>query len=103
MYNFEIIQLLGWIGTLLFVYGVWILGEKKVIGFYANSIANLLYAWQSIYLNNHPLFWLSIFLIIINLRGIYLWTKKPKLNKIEQMLKNKAEKDYAKTMMDFYK
>jgi len=71
-------QVLGWIGTSLFVYGVWVLGDKKVAGFYINAIANLLYAYHSIIMRNHPLYWLSIFLIIINLRGIYLWQFKEK-------------------------
>ena len=69
-------MLLGWVGTLLFVYGVWVIGNKNVKGFYANSLANLCYMWQSIYMDNHPLFWLSLLLIVINLRGIYHWQFK---------------------------
>ena len=71
-----IAQLLGWIGTFLFIYGVWVIADKDVRGFYANALANLCYVYQSILLLNHPLFWLSIFLIIINLRGIYKWQFK---------------------------
>jgi len=83
----EIIMILGWAGTILFVYGVWIIGNKNVSGFYANSIANLLYAWQSIYLGNHPLFWLSILLIIINLKGIYQWQFKRTMEQKDAMKK----------------
>ena len=95
-------QALGWCGTILFVYGVWVLGDKKVIGFYANCLANLCYVWQSIYLNNHPLFWLSIFLIFINLRGIYLWSYKQKISWPESLLQRKAEKDYSRKIADIY-
>lgn len=69
-------QILGWIGNILFVYGVWILGNKNIKGFYINSIANMLYAIQSLFMKNFSLFWLSIFLIIINIIGIYKWKSK---------------------------
>ncbi|MGD2071896.1 MAG: hypothetical protein PVG65_00195 [Candidatus Thorarchaeota archaeon] len=69
-------QSLGWIANILFIYGVWVLGNKNVHGFYANALANVLYAFQSIIMNNHPLFWLSIFLIIINFKGIWQWQIK---------------------------
>jgi len=69
-------QILGWIGTILFIYGVWVLGNKDVKGFYVNAIANLFYVFQSIIMGNPSLFWLSIFLIIINIRGIRNWRNK---------------------------
>ena len=77
-------QILGWIANMFFVYGVWIIGNKNVKGFYLNALGNLFYAWQAPYTNNHPLFWLSILLILINLKGIYQWQfkNKKKLNKI---------------------
>jgi len=72
----EIIPIIGWIGNVFFIFGVYALGEKQIIGFYANSIANLLYIWQSILMNNSSLLWLSIGLIILNIKGIYQWSKK---------------------------
>ena len=87
-----LIQILGWCGTALFVYGVWIIGNKNVTGFYANSIANLCYAWQSIYLGNHPLFWLSILLIIINLKCVYQWQFQSKKSKLRKLYK-KAQRN----------
>ena len=68
-------QILGWIGNILFICGVYALGKKNVNGFYSNAVANLLYAWQSIIMNNPALFWLSIGLMILNLKGIYSWKK----------------------------
>lgn len=64
---------IGWIGNIFFILGVYALGNKKTIGFYSNSVANLLYAWQSILMNNIPLFWLSLGLILLNIKGIYEW------------------------------
>ena len=69
------IELLGWLGNLFFIYGVYKLGKKAVIGFYANSLANLLYAGQSIIMSNSPLLWLSIGLLILNIKGIYEWSR----------------------------
>ena len=69
-------QLLGWIGTILFFYGVYALAKKNILGFYANSIANILYAIQSILMHNWALLACSLGLLIINLYGIYNWSKK---------------------------
>ena len=69
------INILGWIGNVLFIYGVYALGKKNVHGFYFNSFANLLYAWQSIIMNNNALFWLSIGLIILNVKGVIEWNR----------------------------
>ena len=71
-------EILGWISNLFFIYGVYAIGKRNIYGFYSNSIANLLYAWQSILMNNSALFWLSIGLIVLNLKGIYEWRKDTK-------------------------
>jgi len=91
-------QYLGWVGTILFIYGVWAVGVKRIDGFYANAIANLMYVGQSILMNNWPLFWLSIGLIILNIKGIYEWSKKPVRNE----LKHKAELDFSRKITDLY-
>jgi len=69
-------QILGWIGTLLFFYGVWALAVKKISGFYSNALANILYAIQGILMNNYPLIVCSIGLLFINLYGINNWRIK---------------------------
>lgn len=90
-------EILGWVGNILFVYGVYALGKKNIYGFHINSIANLLYAWQSIILNNSPLFWLSLALIVLNLKGIYEWKKF----NIKQQ-NNDMEMRYVKSVADYY-
>ncbi|MHA2012755.1 MAG: hypothetical protein ACTSWG_10350 [Candidatus Helarchaeota archaeon] len=91
-------DILGWIANIFFIYGVWAIGIKKIEGFYANIIANLLYAIQSIIMNNTALFWLSIGLILLNMKGIYEWRIiKPKRNK----LKESANKEYIKAVLDY--
>lgn len=84
-------QTLGWIGNIFFIYGVYALGKKQTRGFYFNAFANLLYAWQSVLMNNIPLFWLSIGLIVLNLKGIYEWSNS--INK-----KHRLRKYYKKSM-----
>ena len=94
----DISMVLGWIGTILFVYGVWAVGKKYVNGFYANALANLCYVAQAIILNNPPLFWLSILLIILNLKGIYEWQFKGKKSNLSKERKH-AEHSYVVSMM----
>lgn len=68
-------QILGWLGTICFFYGVWALGSKNISGFYANSIANILYAIQGCIMGNYPLVVCSIGLLIFNIYGIKQWSK----------------------------
>lgn len=91
-------SILGWTGTILFVYGVWAVGVKRIDGFYANAIANLMYVGQSILMSNWPLFWLSIGLIVLNIKGVYEWSKKPK----KDTLKQKWDLDWARKIADLY-
>lgn len=86
------VTILGWIANIFFIYGVWIIGDKNVKGFYLNALGNLFYAWQAPLTNNHPLFWLSILLIAINLKGIYQWQFKHNDNAGRQWFK-KAQRD----------
>lgn len=73
-------QTLGWIANFLFFYGVYSLGKKNIIGFYCNTIANILYLWQSIIISNWALLGLSIGLSIVNIMGIWEWSKKGNTN-----------------------
>lgn len=66
-------QILGWIGTFLFFYGVWALGGKKISGFYVNSAGNILYAIQGMLMQNYPLVACSLGLLVMNIYGIYNW------------------------------
>ena len=68
-----IAQSLGWVGTLLFFYGVMALSLKHISGFYANGMANILYTIQGSIMFNYPLVVCSIGLLLINIYGIYNW------------------------------
>jgi len=69
---------IGWISNFFFVYGVWAVAKKKIIGFYCNLVANALYAVVALMVDTPSLFWLSILLAIINVYGIYNWSKDVK-------------------------
>lgn len=69
-------EILGWGANIFFIYGVYALGKKNIKGFYLNCIANLLYVVQSYLMDNSALLWLSLGLIILNIKGIINWSKE---------------------------
>ena len=73
-------QFLGWEANVFFIFGVYWIGNKNIKGFYLNTVANVLYIYQSILMHNPALFWLSIGLALLNIKGIYQWSKTNKSN-----------------------
>lgn len=69
-------DIIGWIGTIFFIFGCTALANKSKLGFWCNGLGNLAYAMQSIIRPNISLLILSIFLICINIYGIYNWRIK---------------------------
>ncbi len=67
---------LGWVSNCYFIFGLHRLSQQKKIGFFFNAVANLLYAFQSIILNNSSLYWLSLLLITMNVIAIVKWSRK---------------------------
>lgn len=74
--------LLGWIGNVLFIYGVYAVGNKNIYGFFCNAIANVLYILNADMTHNAPLYVLSIGLAILNIIGMIKWNKGVKDVKI---------------------
>ena len=68
-------EILGWVANVFFIYGGYALGKKNIKGFYSNGIANLLYVAQSYLMNNTALLWLSVGLIILNIKGVINWSQ----------------------------
>lgn len=86
------INLIGWIGNLFFVLGAILLAKKKILGFYSNALANLIYIYFAILIAKDSLIFLSIFLILVNAWGIYNWRKTKKQRAIKKVKpKNKKE------------
>lgn len=74
-------EILGWIANVCFIYGVYTIGIKNIKGFYFNAVGNFLYVLQALNMNNGSLFWLSIGLIVLNIKGIYEWRKEDELQR----------------------
>jgi len=73
-------MILGWIGNAGFFFGVYALGRKWRIGWYANILGNALYLWQGIIMQNTPLIFCSFVLAVLNVQGIRKWIKMEKEN-----------------------
>jgi len=72
-------DIIGWVGNIFFIYGVWAIGERKISGFYFNFFGNLAYVLQGYMKGTSSLLFLSLLLMILNIRGIMKWQiKKPK-------------------------
>lgn len=69
-------QILGHIGNVFFVTGAIGFAQKHISGFYLNILGNGFYIWKSYLTNDYALGILSLILILINIQGIYVWTKK---------------------------
>jgi hypothetical protein len=68
-------DIIGWVGNVFFIYGVYALGLKKVHGFHCNILGNLAYVAQGIMLGIPSLYVLSIGLVLLNIKGIIEWRK----------------------------
>jgi len=113
------IDLLGWAGNFGFLYGAWALANRRLSGWWAQILANTLYAIQAYIMNNTPLLTVSIVLIGVNLYGLYTWTRKPKNINVNQhelkfkdfipdkkvhesSIKNHAEHSYITEILKHY-
>ena len=80
MYTKNIPDIVGWIGNIFFLYGVYAIGNKNIKGFSANIIGNIMYVIQSLMLALPSLFVLSLLLILLNIKGFFSWKKYGKKN-----------------------
>lgn len=74
----SLIEIIGWLGNLGFIFGAIAIAKKSVYGFHMQIFANVCYVIQSYLMKNTPLMAISLILIAINLISIYNWTKKEK-------------------------
>lgn len=66
-------DIIGWVGNVFFIYGVWAIGERKISGFYFNFFGNLAYVIQGLLVSLYSLTFLSILLMGLNILGIIKW------------------------------
>jgi len=67
---------IGWIGNFFFAMGAIYLANKRTIGWFYNVLGNACYVTQGILAGLDSLWVISIFLLTINIWGIYNWRKK---------------------------
>jgi nicotinamide riboside transporter PnuC len=96
-----LIDVLGHLANIGFLYGAWALAKRKLSGWWAQIWANALYAIQAYIMNNTPLLMVSIILIGVNLYGFYCWIKKSKKIHVSS-IKNHAEHAYLTEMLKHY-
>lgn len=80
MSNVLLADILGWIGNVGYILGLYYLAnlKKPVPSMWWNVFGNALYVFYAWLLNTPSLIVLSILLIIMNIYGIYKWKKEIK-------------------------
>ena len=67
------INLIGWLGNLFFIFGAILLAKKNRLGFLSNVLANLIYVYFAILISKNSLLFLSLFLTVVNLWGVFVF------------------------------
>ena len=70
------VNIIGWIGNIFFIIGCWLLAKKRIEGFYFNSGGNVAYATIGIIIKTNSIWFISLWLLGLNIYGIYKWRKK---------------------------
>ncbi len=55
--------------------GVYLLGKRDPMGWYASGVGSTLWVVYAIYTSQLPLILLNLAFIYLDLRGLYLWTR----------------------------
>lgn len=71
-----IFSLIGWAGSLLLIYALWMVGNKKRYSFLLTMLAEVLILVQSIHLKNWPIAFLGIVLALLAGRNYIAWGKE---------------------------
>ncbi len=69
--------LLGYIGWTMAFYGVWLIGEKDIRGFYINIAANTLLVADAILFGHLSVIFAMLVFTTINIINIVKWSRKP--------------------------
>jgi hypothetical protein len=68
--------IIGWAGSFLLIYSLWLVGNKKRYSFLLTLLSELLILAQSLYLRNWPIAFLGIALAALALRNYFAWGKE---------------------------
>ena len=73
--SFNYIELFGWIGFLFIICGYYLNAKKHPDCFYIWGIGNILFLIYAIFINTFPLFFMSLFTLVMNIYGWIQWNK----------------------------
>jgi len=69
--------LVDYIAAFFLIYGVWLIGKKKILGLYFNLIGSIIFMLLSFFVwNNIPLGITNVFMSGVNIIAIKNWSKK---------------------------
>lgn len=74
-------HIIGWIGTIAFFTGAWLIGHKRFMSIRRYGLifmvsSNLLYVAQGLLLSNHSLLALSVGAAVLQTRAYFNWKNK---------------------------
>ncbi len=72
------IDALGFLGDAMILIGVWMVGDKKIAGWYIGLLGVVISLWYAALIRSYPIIVIEIIFIGIYSRNIYLWSKKRK-------------------------
>ena len=75
----QLVDILGWIGNIGFIFGSYLLAKRKVSGFYCFAFANTLYIISGFLAHLTSLSLISIYLVSMNIYGIINWNNTNKI------------------------
>ena len=68
---------LGFFADALILVGVWMVGDRRIAGWYIGLAGVVLSLWYAAIINLYPIVFIEIVFIGIYVRNIFLWRKKP--------------------------
>ena len=73
--NINYIELIGWIGFLFIIYGYYLNSKRYIYCFHVWGFGNILLLLYAILINSFPIFFMSMFVLGMNIYGWIQWKK----------------------------
>lgn len=74
--NILIPDIIGHVGNIGFILGAFLISRKNIYGFFALGWGNIAYIIQGFIIGTYSLVFISLYLLLMNIYGIYNWRKK---------------------------
>ena len=70
------IEIVGWLGFLLILFGYYFNAKKKLYCFYVWGFGNIVYIVYGYIIDATPIMAMSVFVLMMNVYGYYNWEKE---------------------------